>query len=159
MDLFNLHLISGPSCDQSLVPDTTTFPVHFFLSLLQTKPLEAKALLEAGVAQGTVVFPCGTNDLEYDSTFRLSLQLHDELGPELGPDVLLCQQCYGAEPAKPVRELETFPYAYTLGLLDRLAAGTPPLFYHWAVLFLKELYHPGDDDWGQNHLVDYPTPD
>jgi len=158
MDLFNLHLIGGPSCDQSLVSDTTIFPVHFFLSLLQTKPLEAKALLEAGVAQGTVVFPCGTNDLEYDSTFRLSLQMHDELRPEFGPDILLCQQRYGAEPATPVRELETFPYSYTLDLLERLAAGTPPLFYYWAVLFLTELYHPEDDFFGRNDLVDYPTP-
>jgi len=155
MDLHNLSLIHGPSSDQALFEESTSFPALYFLSLLQSKPLEAKALLEDGVAQGTVVFPFGTNDLEFDSVFRNSLTLHNGSGP----DIQLCQQRYGLEPVEAVHQMDSFPYTYCLQLLDRLAAGTPPLFYHWAVGFLHEFLDPRAADWEYDRLVDYPTPE
>jgi hypothetical protein len=161
MDTINFHLVHGGVNRPSPEQEATRFPLQLFLAIYKTFPLEAKALLEAGVANGTVLFTLGTDDRDLDGCFRTSmLYMADPqcMNQCLGPDLELCQGTFGEGPTDELWQgLDRFPYSFTLKLLDRLGQGVPPLYRIWAESILMDLYSPYCVETGDNHLVEYPV--
>lgn len=161
MDTLNFSLIPGGIKRPTPKQEATRFPVFHFMTICPTFPLEAKALLEEGVANGTVLFPLGTDDRDLDHCFRMSMSYMADptsCGQCPGPDLELCQSIYGNGPQETLlKGLSRFPYTYTLTLLDRLAQGVPPLYRIWAEEILTDLYNPDCAETGLNPLVAYPA--
>lgn len=118
----------------------TVFPLDRFLLLVQTEPLEAKAVLAAALASGSISFPRGTSEhslYQWIVNDLLRGKERDE-----GEDTPLLRQRYQplTSLASEQQQCSGFPYAFVQQLLERLAQGEHPLFLRSATALLGELF-------------------
>jgi hypothetical protein len=124
------------------------FPFEPFMRLVATEPLEAKAVLDAAVADGSVFFPHGTSEHScYGCIVRALLARKEH---DTGEDTPMLKERYAPMLALPSESANNkgFPYAFVCELLERLAQGEHPLFFHESVSVIRSLFEsdPGAAD-------------
>jgi len=125
---------SNPFRTQRPVP---RFDVAQFLQGLQCFPLEARARLEAAVADGSISFPNGTcARTDYAAVAQMGWK--GNACDPLIEDLSSLSERYGPLLELPSETLRRtgFPYAFVLDLLGKLAQGQHPAFVTGACCYI-----------------------
>jgi len=142
-----------------LRPPYSRFQLEPFARLVETEPLEARAVLDAAVADGSIVFPLGTSDRTH---YRWIVGvILDRKEGDTGEDTPVLRERYSPLLTLPSEDLggEGFPYSFVRELLGRLAQGEHPLFLHAACGLIRSLLEgdPEAPDEAQNIRYEQAT--